>query len=211
MRNGSGSPPGQGNNGGDGLEAAIMLKQAGRDVRVTLCGEPTRLPPDASDALGRAQAAGLAIGGDSWPEFTRSLAPHDLAIDALLGLGASRAPQGRLAALIGELSALACPVLAVDLPSGLDAHTGQPLGDGCVEAAHTLALLTLKPGLYHRPGARCGGRNLVRRSGRGSRPSQTGRLAHRRRRRARDPCPAIAMRSTRAASATLPSSVARPA
>jgi hydroxyethylthiazole kinase-like uncharacterized protein yjeF len=139
---------GPGNNGGDGLEAAVLLKRAGRDVRVTLCGDAARLPPDAGDALARAQAAGVAIGDTHPSAFTRTLAPHDLAIDALLGLGVSRAPQGPLAALIDELNALACPVLAVDLPSGLDAHTGQALGGVCVNAAHTLALLTLKPGLY---------------------------------------------------------------
>ena len=139
---------GPGNNGGDGLEAAVLLKQAGRDVRVTLCGDAARLPPDASDALARAQAAGVAIDGSPASEFMRTLAPHDLALDALLGLGASRAPQGQIAALIDALNALTCPVLAVDLPSGLNAHTGQALGGVCVRASHTLALLTLKPGLY---------------------------------------------------------------
>ncbi|MCO5122894.1 MAG: NAD(P)H-hydrate epimerase [Rhizobacter sp.] len=128
---------GPGNNGGDGLQAAILLKHAGRDVRVALCGDATRLPPDASDALARAQAAGVAIGDTQASDFTRTLAPHDLAIDALLGLGASRMPQGPLAALIDGLNDLTCTVLAVDLPSGLDAHTGQALGGICVNARHT--------------------------------------------------------------------------
>ena len=135
---------GPGNNGGDGLEAAITLAQAGREVRVTLCGDAAALPPDAADALRRAQAAGIAIGSDSAPPLNA----HDLAIDALLGLGASRAPKGRLAGLIGALDALSCPVLAVDLPSGLNSETGQPLGDACVKATHTIALLTVKPGCY---------------------------------------------------------------
>ncbi len=135
---------GPGNNGGDGLEAAITLLRAGKEVRVTLAGNPARLPADASDALGRAQAAGVAIVSSGAP----ALAPQDLAIDALLGLGASRAPQGRLAELIAELDALHCPVLAVDLPSGLNGLTGQPRGEACVRAAHTLSLLSLKPGLF---------------------------------------------------------------
>jgi hydroxyethylthiazole kinase-like uncharacterized protein yjeF len=135
---------GPGNNGGDGLEAAITLRRAGKDVRVTLVGDPTRLPADASDALARAQVAGVAIVSEGAP----ALMPQDLAIDALLGLGASREPQGRLAELIAELDALPCPVLAVDLPSGLNGSTGQPLGDACVRAAHTLSLLSLKPGLF---------------------------------------------------------------
>ncbi len=135
---------GPGNNGGDGLEAAITLRQSGREVRVTWLSDAAALPPDAADALRRAQAAGVEIGDASAPPMQT----HDLAIDALLGLGATRAPQGRLAELIVELNALPCPVLAVDLPSGLNAWTGQPLGEACVRATHTLALLTLKPGLF---------------------------------------------------------------
>lgn len=135
---------GPGNNGGDGLEAAITLRQAGREVRVTLIGDAAALPPDAADAMQRAQAAGVEIGDAGAPP----LQAHDLAIDALLGLGASRAPQALLAATIVELNALPCPVLAVDVPSGLNSQTGQPLGEACIRAAHTVALLTLKPGLF---------------------------------------------------------------
>ena len=135
---------GPGNNGGDGLEAAITLHNAGREVRVTLIGGAAALPPDAADALRRAQAAGVEIGDAGAPP----LQAHDLAIDALLGLGASRAPQGRLAATIVEFNALPCTVVAVDVPSGLDSQTGQPLGEACIRAKHTIALLTLKPGLF---------------------------------------------------------------
>ena len=135
---------GPGNNGGDGLEAAIHLLRAGREVRVTLIGYAAALPPDAAAALRRAQSAGVDIGAAGAPPLER----HDLAIDALLGLGASRAPQDGLAATIAELNALACTVLAVDVPSGLNSVTGQPLGAACVRAAHTVALLTLKPGLF---------------------------------------------------------------
>ena len=135
---------GPGNNGGDGLEAAVTLLQTGKQVQLTLAGDPARLPADALDALARAQAAGVSIGQAGPP----LLGSHDLAIDALLGLGASRAPQGRLAELIAHFGALPCPVLAVDLPSGLDGRTGQPIGDRCVRASHTLSLLSLKPGLF---------------------------------------------------------------
>jgi hydroxyethylthiazole kinase-like uncharacterized protein yjeF len=135
---------GPGNNGGDGLEAAVTLLRAGKDVRLTLVGDPARLPADASDALARAQAAGVPIVNAGTP----SLDAQDLAIDALLGLGASRAPQGEIAGLLARLDGLRCPVLAVDLPSGLNGLTGQPLGGACVHAAHTLSLLSLKPGLF---------------------------------------------------------------
>lgn len=135
---------GPGNNGGDGLEAAIHLLGWGKEVEITLHGDPAALPIDARAALARARAAGMHIGSSA----AMPGASPQLAIDALLGVGASRAPQGSIAACIHHLNTLACPVLAVDLPSGLHAGTGQPLGDACVIATHTLALLTLKPGLF---------------------------------------------------------------
>jgi len=134
---------GPGNNGGDGLEAVVHLLRWGKSVEVSLIGDAATLPVDAADALARAQSAGARIGTAASP----SAAPQ-LAIDALLGVGATRAPQGEIAACIRTLNALACPVLAVDLPSGLHAATGQPLGEDCVVASHTLAMLTLKPGLF---------------------------------------------------------------
>lgn len=134
---------GPGNNGGDGLEAAMHLRAWGKTVEVSLLGDAARLPADAADALARAQAAGVSIGAAPSPTD-----PPGLAIDALLGVGASRAPTGALAACIRALNARHCPVLAVDLPSGLHAATGQSLGDDCVNASHTLALLALKPGLF---------------------------------------------------------------
>ncbi len=140
---------GPGNNGGDGLVAARLLHQAGKRVQVSLLADPTRLPADAAWAWRQARAAGVPISAGLDPVAP----PADgtaLAIDALLGLGAARAPQGRMAEAIGLLNALPCPVLAVDLPSGLSADSGQPLGSvqTLVRAHHTLALLTLKPGLF---------------------------------------------------------------
>ena len=135
---------GPGNNGGDGLEAATQLLAAGKAVQVTLVCDVKRMPDDARDALTRAQAAGVNIGSTPPPELDSG----DIAIDALLGIGASRPPSDALAALIGDLDALPCPVLAIDTPSGLNTDTGQALGDVCVRAAHTLVLLALKPGLF---------------------------------------------------------------
>ncbi|HET7792269.1 MAG TPA: NAD(P)H-hydrate dehydratase [Rhizobacter sp.] len=134
---------GPGNNGGDGLEAAVHLQAAGLRVEVTLTADPAKLPADARDALAGAQAAGVPIATQR-----SSGDDPDLVIDALLGLGSSRPPTGDIARRIDEINALACPVLAVDLPSGLNADTGQPYGGSCVAATHTLALLTLKPGLF---------------------------------------------------------------
>ena len=136
---------GPGNNGGDGMVAATALRRAGLEVFVTLAADPDRLQGDARQAHALAQAEDLRWV-DAAPEGFG--ATGDLALDALLGVGGSRAPEGRLAGLIATLNALPCPVIAVDLPSGLNADTGQPHGDACVTASHTLSLLTLKPGLF---------------------------------------------------------------
>lgn len=134
---------GPGNNGGDGFEAAMHLARAGRRVEVRLVGDAARLPADAAASLARAREAGVRLVDDS-----SALGPDDLVVDALLGLGATRPPDGALAAAIDALGGSPCPVLAIDLPSGLHPDTGQPLGAACVRADHTLALLTLKPGLF---------------------------------------------------------------
>ncbi len=153
---------GPGNNGGDGLVAARHLHAAGQQVRVSLLGDATRLPTDAAQALLAAQQAGVQINANLASASDLSAWPTDLAIDALLGLGASHAPTGAIAAAVGQLNHLACPVLAVDLPTGLCADTGRCLGDinttGAVQASHTLALLTLKPGLFTAHGRAQAGR-----------------------------------------------------
>ena len=147
---------GPGNNGGDGLEAALHLLRSGRQVDVTLHAAPNP-PPDAQAALQRAQAAGVSIRvGASAPQLV--LDTNDLAIDALLGIGASRAPDGAIAQTIRELNASCCAVLAADVPSGLDADTGTALGAACVDARHTLTFLTLKPGLFTASGRDHAGR-----------------------------------------------------
>jgi ADP-dependent NAD(P)H-hydrate dehydratase / NAD(P)H-hydrate epimerase len=144
---------GPGNNGGDGLEAAVHLRHAGKDVQVGLCGDPSKMPTDAAASFRRAADAGVKIG-----EATAAPADVDLALDALLGLGASaREPEGAVALLVRALNACACPRLAVDLPSGLGADTGAPLGALAVRATHTLALLTLKPGLFTATGRELSG------------------------------------------------------
>ena len=130
---------GPGNNGGDGLEAAAHLRQWGKNVVVTWLGDESTAPPDALASLRHARAQGVHFS-DSPPQ------DYGLCIDALLGIGAARAPTGRMAEWIGLMNAARAPVLAVDVPSGLNAETGTR--ELCVNANHTLALLTLKPGLF---------------------------------------------------------------
>ena len=129
---------GPGNNGGDGLEAAMHLQRWGKAPHVTWLGDESKAAPDALASLARARDAGASVSAEPPPAW-------DLAIDALLGIGGSRAPQARMAGWIAAMNERAAPVLAVDVPSGLDAGTGTGIA---VRASHTLSLLTLKPGLF---------------------------------------------------------------
>lgn len=131
---------GPGNNGGDGLEAAMHLQRWGKTALVSWLGSAEHAPADARSSHARAVAAGVQFV-DAPP------AECDGVVDALLGIGAARAPEGRMAQWIAHINQLDVPVLAVDLPSGLDADSGTTPGI-CVQATHTLSLLTLKPGLY---------------------------------------------------------------
>ena len=132
---------GPGNNGGDGLEAALHLQRWGKSPVVTWLGSVDKAPKDAAASYSRAVEAGVSFT-DTPPQ------DYDLCIDALLGMGADhRAPEGRMAHWINLMNADAAPVLAVDLPTGLQADTGV-VAQHCVKARHTLSLLTLKPGLF---------------------------------------------------------------
>lgn len=132
---------GPGNNGGDGLEAAIHLHHWGKEAIVTWLGQPDRAPPDALAAYQRAVSAGVA--------FSRQVPTNiQLCIDALLGIGAHlREPNADMGNWIDQMNGGNVPILAVDVPSGLDADTGQ-ITQRHINATHTLSLLTLKPGLF---------------------------------------------------------------
>ena len=129
---------GPGNNGGDGFEAAMCLQQSGHRVVASFAADPDRLPPDAATAYRRAREAGVPVQGTPPADW-------DLCIDAMLGIGSARPLEGHLLAWQQAMERAGRPVLAVDLPSGLDANTGQGQS---VTATHTLSLLTLKPGLF---------------------------------------------------------------
>lgn len=131
---------GPGNNGGDGLEAAVHLHRWGKVVAISWLGQTGSMPPDTAAAYKRVLAAGMTFANAPPDHF-------DLGIDALLGIGAqSREPQGMMADWIKRLCTGTAPVLSIDVPSGLNADTGCTVQQH-VKAAHTLSLLTLKPGL----------------------------------------------------------------
>ncbi len=132
---------GKGNNGGDGLVAAWLLRHRGASVRLAL---PAGDPPENGPA-GRARRAfgGAVIGAGALAE---EASRADLVIDALLGVGLSRAPDGAIAGAIADLNAAAPLVLSVDVPSGLDGDTGRVPGDA-IRARRTVSLGGYKPGL----------------------------------------------------------------
>jgi len=141
---------GPGNNGGDGIEAATRLCSWGKEATVIRVGGDAAVPPDAARALARAGDAGVEMRAFDFDEPIGADRP-DLVIDALLGIGASRPPEGAIAAAIGriaDVAALGARVLAIDVPSGLDVDRGQPLGGACVRADDTLTLIAPKPGLF---------------------------------------------------------------
>ncbi len=140
---------GPGNNGGDGFEAAAQLQHRGFAPVVTRIGDDARLPADAAASLQRARDAGVRFA-DAPP------AHADLVIDALLGLGAARAPDGRMADWLRRMHTGPAAVFSVDTPSGLNADTGvlaldflAPADGPAVGVRRLcLSLLTLKPGLF---------------------------------------------------------------
>ena len=132
---------GPGNNGGDGFVVARRLSAAGHAVTVVFAGDPARLPEDARATFEAYRVAGGSTT-DTLPESRR----FALAVDALFGIGLARAIEGRYAEWIAWLNAADCPVLAIDIPSGLDADTGRRLGS-IVNATHTATFIALKPGL----------------------------------------------------------------
>ena len=115
---------GPGNNGGDGRVAAAALREAGRDVRVV----------------------------ESKPEDEpKELGSPDLVVDALFGTGFAGVPRPGVAALIEAMNALDAPILAIDVPSGVDASTGEIAG-AVVHAGATVTFHGGKVGLYVAPG-----------------------------------------------------------
>lgn len=137
---------GPGNNGGDAFVAARLLQQWGHTVALVFCGDAGGLPPDAAKAHSEFLLAG-GVAHDEIPPHRR----WRLIIDGLFGIGLSRAPEGIAAALIAQLNQrsaeLACPLLALDCPSGLDADTGRAHSP-CIRASHTLSFIAAKPGLH---------------------------------------------------------------
>lgn len=149
---------GPGNNGGDGLAVARLLAKAGCRVRCLLLGDPARLTHDSAIMARRLEEVGLSpLPYDPYdPETQRCLQDCDVVVDALFGVGLRRPLQGAYLAAVRQINAVSCPVVACDLPSGIDGDTGQRLGDA-VQADCTVTFTCGKPGLYRGAGAACAG------------------------------------------------------
>ena len=151
---------GGGNNGGDGYVVARHLHGLGVPVRIWNVGDPARLRGDAAVNHERAERLGVPVAAD--PE----LAVGTVVVDAIFGTGLSRPVQGAAADAIARILAAGpgISVLAVDLPSGLDADTGQPLGVA-LAADVTVTIGLPKIGLALEPGRSLAGRVVVARIG----------------------------------------------
>jgi NAD(P)H-hydrate epimerase len=134
---------GGGNNGGDGLVVARLLHQAGKNVEVRLLGDAARVTGDAAENLRRAKELDLV--------FTSRPGPADIVVDALFGTGFSGAPRDAAAEAIEAVNGAAAPVIAVDVPSGVDASTGRVDG-AAVNATVTVTFHGRKVGLAVAPG-----------------------------------------------------------
>ncbi len=149
---------GKGNNGGDGLVVARLLREAAREVRVICTSSPEEFRGDALANLRRLPGPGpLQLDGEPWAggdparAGTPPLEGCAAIVDALLGTGFEGEPRGAIAAAIEELSSAGAPVVSVDVPSGVDASSGVVAG-GAVHAAATITFHAAKPGLWIRPG-----------------------------------------------------------
>jgi hydroxyethylthiazole kinase-like uncharacterized protein yjeF len=144
---------GPGNNGGDGFVAARILAEAGYEVSVGLLTARDRLKGDA------------AFAAASWTGFTKGLGPNiaeeaDLVVDALFGAGLDRPIEGVAAQTIQALNRGHVPVIAVDLPSGINGLTGKVMGTA-VEATETVTFFRPKVGHLLQPGRHHCGRIVV--------------------------------------------------
>lgn len=155
---------GRGNNGGDGLVVARHLLNAGAEVKVFLLARPEEVRGDAAVNLAIYQKMGgklhAVLEEKDLQRVDIALLYAEMAVDAIYGTGFRGAAVGLVGEVIKMLSQARLPVVAVDLPSGLEANTGRVHGP-CVRATYTVTFALPKLGLYLYPGAAYVGRLVV--------------------------------------------------
>ncbi len=153
---------GRGNNGGDGLAAARQLHLAGHPVAcVVSVASPSELSPDAALNFSAAEKAGVNLRIGAVPDYLWD--ETEIVIDCLLGTGATGELKGRVAewaARINRAGAQGVPVIAVDVPSGVDASTGA-IAEGSVAADVTVTFHAAKSGIACPPGSEAAGEVVV--------------------------------------------------
>lgn len=135
---------GPGNNGGDGFVAARLLTERGFIVRVVLAGELAQLKGDAA-AMAKQWTGGIE------PAAPQTLAHAEIIIDALFGAGLDRPVEGLARAMIEAMNERRVPVIAADLPSGINGNSGAVMG-AAVRATETVTFFRRKPGHLLLPG-----------------------------------------------------------
>jgi len=152
---------GVGNNGGDGFVAARHLLNAGKEVKVSIVGNPDKLKPDPKANLKVLEK--LKVDWKPANEL-RGFQEVDLVIDSLFGIGLNADIREPYLSVINKINQAEKPVLAVDVPSGLDADTGKVLGVA-VKAQTTVTFVAPKRGFYLASGPECCGNVIVRNIG----------------------------------------------
>jgi NAD(P)H-hydrate epimerase len=134
---------GRGNNGGDGLVAARHLSNWGAGVRVILAGNRSDLRDVPAKQIAIVDKMGIPIAGPG-----EGLGDAHLVVDALLGYGSRGSPREPVAGLIRQGNASKVPILAVDIPSGMDATSGEP-AEPTIEARATVTFGLPKTGFLN--------------------------------------------------------------
>ena len=142
---------GTGNNGGDGYVVARNLLNSGFRVAVTICGEKSKIKGDAKANLDILEKLGqpieqINLKNDNIPNKVKAFtASTDMLVDALLGTGLEGKLKGEYLELVESINERNLPVLAVDIPSGLDCDIGKPLGTA-IKATYTVTFVAVKKG-----------------------------------------------------------------
>ncbi len=145
---------GPGNNGGDACIAAVKLHADGRKVRAVFYGDEKKLSADAKQALQRYRKN---VGE---PDREIKDGDYALVIDGLFGIGLSRPLSEEKNDIVRQINKLGCPLLAIDVPSGLCGESGRAWGE-VIQATKTISFFAAKPGLYTGAGVQAAGEVLI--------------------------------------------------
>jgi hydroxyethylthiazole kinase-like uncharacterized protein yjeF len=157
---------GTGNNGGDGYVVARHLVNRGFTVTVVICGDPGKIKGDAKINLDILERMGQGVerldppDGNVAQQISGYATGADALVDGLLGTGLRGQVSDEYKQVIESMNACGCPILAVDIPSGLDCDSGRPLG-AAVRATWTVTFVAVKKGFTADAAAPCTGEVYV--------------------------------------------------